>query len=540
MTTWSRAEQIRALDQDFDVVVIGGGVVGAGAALDARTRGLKVAVIDRDDWASATSSRSTKLLHGGVRYLSQLRFGLIREGLREQKVLARTADYLFTPFDFVIPVFRDRGFADAPRWARNPRVFPIAMRMGLWFYDRLGARPWRVERKIDREELLRRFPRLKPDSLRHGVIYRDAKTDDARLTLMLAKTAVSLGGVAANHVEAMSVERTDGGFVIHARDRLRGGALDIQTRTVIAATGPMAPPPGGTKDPMSVVLSKGAHLVADLDDLGLADSALVLPETEDARVMFLVPWQGMGIIGTTDTPYDGDPEHPVTDSADTSYLLRHVHEYLDLDDFEPVSAWSGLRALAAGGSGSTAKVSRAHKLVELAPGYVQVAGGKLTGYRRIATQVVNRVAKRLGSVPNTRTPTQMIEGAGISDELRVEVDQQVTDLGLPPSYSDELLDRYGTNSVHVLEIAAASADHRTVIADRWTLAEVAYAVRSEGAATITDFVQRRTRLAWFTRDHAASVLEPIGKVMAAECGWDEERLGNELARVRADLAAEGL
>ena len=540
MNTWNRSQQVAALNDRFDVVVIGGGVVGAGAALDAATRGLRVALIDRDDWASATSSRSTKLLHGGVRYLSQLRFGLIREGLREQKVLATTADYLFTPFDFVIPVFRDRAFADAPRWARHPRVFPIALRLGLWFYDRLGARPWRVKRKIDRAELLRRFPKLKTDGLRHGVIYRDAKTDDARLTLMLAKTTASLGGTAANHVEAQAVERDGDGFVVRAHDRLEGRDIDIRARTVIAATGPFVPPPGGNTEPLPVILSKGAHLVVDPDDVGIGDSALVLPETDDARVMFVVPWQGIGVVGTTDTPYDADVEHPVTDTDDVEYMLRHVHEYLDVDEIDPISAWSGLRALAAGGGGSTAKASRAHKLVELAPGYVQVAGGKLTGYRRIATQVVNRVAKRLGKVSRTGTPNQMIAGAGVTDEVRADTERRVAELGLPSNYARELTERYGANAGAVLDVAAESETLRTVIAGRWSLAEAAYGARHESTATITDVVQRRTHIAWFTRDHGERALEPIGRVLADELGWDDARLSAELERVRADLKAEGL
>ena len=345
---WERADHARRLDDNFDILVIGGGVVGAGVALDAASRGLRTALVDRDDFASGTSSRSTKLLHGGVRYLPQMRFGLVREGLREQKVLEHTADYLVSPFDFVIPVYKDRGFADAPRWARHPLIFPIALRLGLWFYDRLGGRGRsKSKRRIDVAEMQRRFPRIKTDNLRHGVVYRDYQTDDARLTVMIVKTAVEHGAVAAGWMEATSVESDgSGGFLVTIADRLEGGEVAVRAKTVIAATGAFTPPTGTGDDPIPVVLSKGAHLVTPADAVGVTDSALVLPETEDERVMFVVPWLGRAVVGTTDTPYSGDPAHPLTDGDDTAYMLRHIHIYLDTLRFEPISAWSGLRALA--------------------------------------------------------------------------------------------------------------------------------------------------------------------------------------------------
>ena len=481
---WRRDDHVQRIDdQVFDVVVIGGGVVGCGTALDAVTRGLSVALIERDDFASATSSRSTKLLHGGVRYLPQLRFGLIREGLHEQRTLGRLADYLVAPVDFVIPVYRNRGFADAPRWARHARIFPIAMSLGLWWYDRLGA--WRGgaggERRIDADKVLRRFPRLRPDGLRHALMYRDARTDDARLTIMLARTAVDHGAATAGFLEATTVVRHDGGYLVNLVDRIDGTRRAVRCRAVVAATGPFAPPPGVTPDHVPVLLSKGTHMITAQQHIGVAECALMLPETEDGRVIFLVPWLDHAIVGTTDTPFDGDPAHPLPTSDDVAYLTRHLEEYLDVGLIEPISVWSGLRALAGAKVGSTARASREHKVAVLAPGYVQVAGGKLTGYRKIAQRVTDRIAKHLRVAGKSRTGDVALSGSGIAG---IESD--------------------------------------------------------EAAITIADVTLRRTRIAWLTRDHGRDDAERIAAVMAAELEWDADRTVRELARFEEDLKVEAL
>ncbi|MDX1689959.1 MAG: glycerol-3-phosphate dehydrogenase/oxidase [Acidimicrobiia bacterium] len=540
---FARSHQVDRLDGGFDLVVIGGGVVGAGIAVDAATRGLRVATVERDDFASGTSSRSTKLLHGGVRYLPQLQFRLVRESLKEQKVLARIADYLYEPFDFVIPVYRGRGFADAPKWARHPLVFPIALRLGLWFYDRLGSRGrMQQKRRLSVDELRERFPKIRTEGLRHGVRYQDAQTDDARLTAMLAATSVEHGGVAATYVEATALRHVGDRYDIDLLDRLSARTWTIQARTVVSATGAFAPPPGSGDEPLPLILSKGAHLTTTTTALGLTDAALVLPETEDERVMFLVPWHGYAVVGTTDTPYHEDPEHPLTDADDVAYMVRHVEEYLDVDDPAILSSWSGLRVLAGSPDEDTARASREHVLVELHPGYVQVAGGKLTGYRKIAEDAVDRVLKHLGEKGiHSRTDHVPIVGAGVTNAVRVRVEAAVARMGLPDGYDRTLLGRYGTAAEAVLRLMDDRPELlETVGGDLLTLAEVVHMVRNESAATITDVVQRRTRLAWFTEDHARGSLEIIGRTMAAELGWDADRLAAELHRVDHDLTAEGL
>jgi glycerol-3-phosphate dehydrogenase len=537
-TTWSRADHLARLEEPFDLVVVGGGIVGAGIALDAAHRGKRVAVVDRDDWAAGTSSRSTKLLHGGVRYLPQLRFRLIRDGLKEQEVLRRNADYLVEPIDFIIPVYRDRGFADAPAWARHPRIFPIAIRLGLWFYDRLGGRPWRTKRKISKTDLRRRFPKLRTAGLRHGVRYEDAQTDDARLALMVIKTAVARGAIAVNHAAATAIDRDGAGWTVTIRDRLGGSEHVLRTATVAAATG-TDHPPGDDSDDLPIVFSKGAHLNVATADVGVADAALVLPETSDSRVLFLVPWHGHVIVGTTDTPYDGDTRHPVTDDADVAYLTSEVLTYLDVDELDAISAWAGLRALVGAPGGSTARASREHRVIETAPGYVRVAGGKLTGYRSIAEDVVDRLYGRR-SRSRHGTEDVMLHGSGIASDLIDGVATELASLGAPESLAPDLVRRYGTTVREVLDLAHRDPALAARIAEGWLAAEVVHAVRSESAATITDFIQRRTRIAWFTQHHGRESLDQIARLMATESGWDKRRIRAEVRRTEADLAAEGL
>jgi glycerol-3-phosphate dehydrogenase len=535
---------VRALadSAEFDVVVVGGGIIGSAAALDAAARGLRVALVEQNDFAAETSSRSTKLLHGGIRYLPHFEFGLVREGLLEQKVLVKTADYLYSPLEFVLPLYTDRGMADLPAWASNRRLLPLALRLGLTLYDMLGSRDTARHRRVGRDELIGLVPTLRSETLRGGFLYGDAQTDDARLTVALLKTAVFRhGAVAANGVRAESIEQHPSGFILHAHDLRGGDNFPIATRSIISATWAFRPPAlVGGSEPADPKLSKGVHLLFDPEPLGIGERAIVLPETEDGRVLFIVPWRGMALLGTTDTPYSGPPGDAVADDSDIEYLLTHLHRYLEIDAIEPHAAFAGVRALLDDG-GSTSKASRHHQIVDLAPRYVQVVGGKLTAHRPIAAGAVDRIAEQLGVDRPSSTATELLIGAGLGDRARETLAATAGATGLPDAYAGELARRYGTDATHVADLLAADPEMAERIGGGgFTLAEVVFAARHEAAATLADVALRRTHLAWTTRDHGRTSAPALARVLAVELGWSEAERDRQLADFEAVLVAEGL
>ena len=527
--TWDRASHLARLQTSdrFDVVVVGGGIVGAGTALDLATRGLNVALLERTDFASETSSRSSKLLHGGIRYLPQFRFGLVREGLLEQKVLERNADYLFQPLEFILPFYRDRGFGDVPRWVRHPLLIPHAFHLGLALYDRLGRRSQRRHRKLTRDQVLARAPLLDPTGLSGGFSYYDALTDDARLTLAVAKTAVrQFGTNAVNWAHVETVQPEPGGFAVELFDRLGNQTQTIHSRSVVSATGPFAA--AGEVRREGVMLAKGVHLVIEPAVLGIDQATLVLPETEDERVLFLIPWLGSTWVGTTDTPFHGDPEHPVADQEDIDYLLNQLRRYLTVDDIPYVSAVAGIRALAASG-GNTAKASRSPKIREVTPGHVAVGGGKLTGYRPLAKKVADKVANHLGVKQKSGTRDTPLVGSGAKTV-------QLPAGTMPTRYLDDVYQRYGSEAARILEVP-----HFELLAgERLSDAEVHYLVEEEAAATIADVLLRRTHLAWILPDHGRALSHQVGEVMAARLGWSSHELNRRLGGYDEVLRSEGL
>lgn len=541
---WTRDDHVRKLTrpEPFDVVIIGGGVTGAGAAVDLAVRGLEVAVVERADFAQGTSSRSTKLFHGGIRYLPQFHLGLVSEGLREQKILAQVADFLYHPLEFVIPMYRQYGIADAPEWAARGWRAPLALRAGLMAYDLLGGfgRPGSRHRGVSTEELLAAFPTLRPEGLERGFVYSDAQTDDARLVISLLKTAVSrYGATAANRIEVSSVAAQRDGFTVQMVDRQADESFSVRTRSVLAATGAFDPPGlSGAGPGLRMVRSKGSHLIVRPDLLRLGDRAVVLPETDDGRVLYIVPWLGHSMIGTTDTPYAADPAHPIASPEDAEYLIRHVRRYLDVDDFEPMSAFAGLRALKDTGEGTTATASREHVIEQPIPGYVQVAGGKLTTYRRIAAEAADAVAGSLGVDTKSSTDSVPLLGAR-ADRSRVLT--RLRQAGVPESAVGPTADRNGGDSERIVALIDSDPSLAAPLGDgRTTLADVVHAVRHEGAARLSDVTLRRTHLAWFTPDHGRADTDRIAHVMSRELGWDAARERQEIELHESELQAEAL
>jgi glycerol-3-phosphate dehydrogenase len=542
LPTWTRAESVDHLDADFDVLVVGGGITGCGAALDLAGRGLAVALVEQSDFAQGTSSRSTKLFHGGIRYLPQFHFNLVSEGLREQKILARIADFLFEPLEFVLPLYEQYAFADAPAWAAKGWKAPIALRAGLTLYDLLGGlgRPGDRHRKVDARELRNLMPSIRPEGLQGGFIYSDAQTDDARLVVTVLKTAVRrYGAVAAGRMRVESVEPLATGFRADATDLETGDHRTIRARSVLAATGAFAPPGLTTESSqLELIISKGTHLIVPASRLGLGDRALVLPETDDGRVLFIVPWLGHSMIGTTDTDYNADPTHPTAKDEDVAYLIHHVERYLDVRDLDPISSFAGLRALAHTAGRSTAKASREHVISEPVPGYVQVAGGKLTTYRRIAAEASDRVAAALGVDAGSRTSETPLVGAGGD---HVPLAERLRSVGVPESAIGPTISRYGTEIEGIARIIEEDPARSSPLGDgRSTLADAVYAARHEAATHLTDVTVRRTHLAWFTRDHARIDVRRVAEAMGTELGWTASRIEIELVEHERELVAEGL
>ncbi|MGH8924106.1 MAG: glycerol-3-phosphate dehydrogenase/oxidase [Acidimicrobiia bacterium] len=526
--SWTRAEHYRRLAaaKSFDVVVIGGGVIGCGVALDLATRGFQVGLVEQADWASGTSGRSTKLFHGGIRYLPHFRFQLVAEGLREQRVLARIADYLFETLEFVVPVYDQHGLADAPAWAARGRRASIALGTGLAIYDLLGGfnRPGERHRRLRLLEVRQAAPLLRTEGLRGAFAYSDAQTDDARLVIALARTAVRHGCTAVSRTQAQRVEAVAGGFLVDVDDVLSGEVHRVRARAVVAATGAFRPPPLDAQPQPQFILSKGVHVILPSQAVGLHRRAIVLPKTDDGRVLFLIPWAGHALVGTTDTAYQDSPARPVATPDDIQYLLEHVRRYLDVNSLSPISTFAGLRALADEDADSTADASREHVITEKQPGYLMVAGGKLTTYRRIAAEVANSVARHLGSKSKSRTKNVLLVGAG-----RREIP------------SEQLSRRYGTEGQSVGKILEEVPNGNAVLGDGTTrLGEAGHTVRNESATTIGDFALRRTRLSLLSADHGRGDAKAIASVLGAELGWSASETDRQLAAFGEELEAEGL
>lgn len=543
-TGWDRKTHVDRLRDHgrFDTLIIGGGVVGAGAALDLAVRGIDVGLVEQSDFAQGTSSRSTKLFHGGIRYLPHFEFNLVSEGLREQKILNSIADFLYDPLEFVIPIYEQYGLADAPRWASKGWIAPIALRAGLTLYDVLGGfgRPGDRHRGVDAATLTTMMPELRTEGLKSGVIYSDAQTDDARLVVSLLKTAVRRhGATAAGGIRVEQIHPHDGWFTVDALDTATGERLSIEARAVLAATGAFSLPGiEGPASPMKLVMSKGSHLIVESEALPMRGRALVLPTTDDGRVLFIVPWLGHSMIGTTDTAYTADPTHPTASDEDNAYLIRHVRRYLDVDDFEPVSSFAGLRALADHGDESTAKASRGHVVGEPVPGLVQVAGGKLTTYRKIAAEASDVVARHLGvKTPSSTAHVPLVGANGSSSSL----ERRLREAGIAESAIQPTIRRYGTEVTTVARLISEDPALATVMGDgRTSHADVVYAARYEAARRISDVTLRRTHLAWFTSDHARSDAPVIADLLQRELGWSDTEREEQIAAHDRELEAEAL
>jgi glycerol-3-phosphate dehydrogenase len=534
-------ERARALDEmvadELDVLVVGGGVVGTGSALDAVTRGLRVGLVEMNDWASGTSSRSSKLLHGGLRYLEMLDFGLVREALRERGLILKTlAPYLSRPVPFLYPLTH-RG------WER------AYVGAGVLLYDTMGlergaSRGLPRHRHISHRRALTIAPALRPDALVGAVQYHDGQIDDARHTMLLARTAVAYGALAASRVKVVGFLR-EGERVTGARlhDLENDRFLEVRARQVINATGVWTDQTQamvGERGQFRVRASKGIHLLVPRDRIR-SDSGLIL-RTEKS-VLFVIPWGRHWIVGTTDTDWELDREHPVASKHDIDYLLEQVNSVLarplSLADIEGV--YAGLRPLLAGESESTSKLSREHAVAHVAPGLVVVAGGKYTTYRVMAQDAVDAVVhglhRRVAPCITSRTPIVGTTGHEAAYNRRHRI---AASCGLHVARIEHLLARYGALYQELLALIEDDPSLAEPLpgADDYLRAEVAYAARSEGALHLEDVLARRTHISIETWDGGLEAAPHVADIMAGALGWGTDRRDHELARYRAAAVAE--
>ncbi len=522
---------------ELDVLVIGGGVVGAGAALDATTRGLSTALVEARDFASGTSSRSSKLIHGGLRYLEMLDFGLVREALRERGLLLQhLAPHLVRPIPFLYPL-KGRG------WER-PYVAA-----GLVLYDALaglapGERGLPLHRHLTRRQALRQVPALRKDALVGAVQYYDAGVDDARHTMTLVRTASAYGAHVASRCRVVGFLR-EGERVVGARvrDLEHGQEMEVRARQVVNATGVWTDETQamvGERGQFEVRASKGIHLVVPRDRIRSSTGLILRTPTS---VLFVIPWGRHWIIGTTDTDWDLDKAHPAASGRDIDYLLQQINAVLAVpltrEDVEGV--YAGLRPLLSGDSEETSQLSREHVVMHPVPGLVVVAGGKYTTYRVMAADAIDEVVRGLDFhvAPSCtdRIPLLGAEGYQAAWNARRRT---AAASGLHVARIEHLLHRYGSRTDEVLALVEAQPELGRALqgADDYLAAEVVYAASHEGARHLDDVLARRTRVSIEAWDRGVSTAPQSAALMAGVLGWSQEQTAKEVSHYLARVEAE--
>lgn len=511
----------------FDLLVIGGGATGAGIALDAACRGLKVALLEKNDFSEGTSSRSTKLVHGGVRYLEmavkkldRVQYNLVRDGLRERGLLLRNARHLSNRLALVTPLYR---------WIDVPYVFS-----GLKLYDILAGRQnIGHSRLLSRKEALQRFPGLKAKGLKAGVLYYDGQFHDARMALSLAMTAARQGAVVANHLAVTGVVKDQGKLcAVEVKDSLSGTFWRIRGLGVINAAGPFIDRIRQLDEPASVPMlkvSSGIHLVLD-KRFAPPDTGLMIPATEDGRVLFILPWEGHALVGTTDEPAELS-EHPHATDLEIDYLLRHVGRYFNLTvgRHDIKSVWSGLRPLVADPKAvDTARLARDHVLVESPSGLLTIAGGKWTTYRKMAQDTVDHAIRMFAlSAPQPECRTEHLAIVGSTDFDEKGAQRLMSDFGCEAEIAEYLHRNYGDQADQIATASKEQGFARLVPEHPVLEAEVAYAARCEFAVRAIDVLARRTPLALLDLNAALAALPRVIELLTAELGWTPQRRDEE-------------
>ncbi|MBT1074307.1 glycerol-3-phosphate dehydrogenase/oxidase [Geobacter grbiciae] len=512
----TRTRLLQQLEEEkcWDLLVIGGGATGLGVAVEGASRGYRTLLLERDDFGSGTSSRSTKLIHGGVRYLQQGNLSLVLEALHERGILIRNAPHLVHNLSFVVPLYD---------WWEGP-FYGIGLKLYDMLAGKLGLGPSQI---LSREETLRRIPTVEPAGLRGGVIYHDGQFDDARLAVALARTCADLGGVPLNRMEVAGFLKGEGLVRgVAARDRESGREYEIEARVVVNAAGPSCDAIRQLDDPGAqpvISPSQGVHLVLPRESLP-GDSAIMVPHTDDGRVLFAVPWHERVIVGTTDTPVDRVTAEPRPLAAEVEFLLEHAARYLSRDPGKAdiLSVFAGLRPLVRGEAVNTAALSRDHTIMVSTAGLVTITGGKWTTYRRMAEDTVNSAVRLAGLEERpSRTADLPIHGwlakGGVDGEWAM----------------------YGAEAAALEELCAVQPALRRQLHPRlpYRLAEVVWGVRYEWARSVEDVLSRRTRALILDARASMEAAPEVAALMATELGRDEVWQAAEVAAFRT--LAEG-
>jgi len=545
----TRAAELAAAGTEvLDVLVVGMGATGAGVALDAASRGLRVAVLDKGDLASGTSSKSSKLVHGGLRYLENYEFGLVREGVVERQLLMKLAPHLVRPMDFLYPVWPDTA---------KRRLLGL----GLTTYDvfsmaSLAGRSGTTRRhqKITADEAIELAPALAGAGLAYSYLYGDCATDDARLVLAVVQAARRFGALAITHAEVTDLTVTSGTVVgATVADRMGGAQLKVRARHVVNATGVWVDRLQGFEEPgrVSVVQpSKGVHVVVPRERLPLLEASVLLPSKQgDGRSMFAIPWGRQTILGTTDTPYDGALDELSLTREDLDYVLDAGNAVFknDLVEDDVLGAWAGVRPLIRQpGTEAMSDISRRHSLVEGPGGLLTITGGKLTTYRRMAKDVVDRIVDSDGKKARCRTEEIPISGSRPVAELLAETTESARFLGLTEEVAASLVRQCGETAGHVLSLVAADPSLGELLSPHapHIAAEVVHAARSEGASTVDDVFSRRTRLSLRAKDAALPAAPLAARLLARETGrdaaWADRQVAAYAEAVRQERGVLGL
>lgn len=531
-STFSRGEAITKLrTYRFDVLVIGGGITGAGIALDAASRGLKTALVEKHDFAFGTSSRSTKLIHGGLRYLKQLEFALVKEVGSERAIVHKLAPHLVVPEKMLLPLYEKRGLG---YWLTS---------VGLKIYDWLaGVKPEDQRKMLTKPQTIKYEPLLKKDDIKGGAIYAEYRTDDARLTIEIVKMAHEKGAVILNYVRATDFkyvsEQVQG---VNVSDEITNNQFEIKAETVVNAAGPWVDElreVNRSKESKYLHLTKGVHIVVPYHRLPVRQA--IYFDVPDGRMIFAIPRGRITYIGTTDTDYDGDKDHVFTTRDDARYLVDAVNEtfpsaHLTIADIE--SSWAGLRPLIHEEGKSASELSRKDEIFESPSGLISIAGGKLTGYRKMAERIVDRIIKKRDedqSWPPCSTDSILLAGAGFRtvDEVRNYSDQvagRVESLGLKGDHAAYLVHLYGKQADLIIDYA--NKKPKTDPEIDLAMAELWFAIHHEMVARAEDFFVRRTGLLYFNIHRLSKIKEPLLQAMSQYLTWDEDRLNKERERM---------